>query len=171
MKPLWQLHWFKQLLLEFHLQSTIQGHGTSTSKCIEIPCYTCYTRYICQSSSFLATQMVFFLCNMYPTCNLAVPEVCNLGGCLLSGIHDGLLCNLGHLSKCVDSHDHGRSVVWDLLTTSRFSAKFCVALSEKLGVRDTEPCQSNSTYLGKSFKILSWVMGMCSAGPTCMSRD
>lgn len=97
----------------------IQGHGTSTSKCTEVPCYTYYTRYICQSlffgirgnhnNNFLATITFSFLCSMYPTCNLAIPQVCNLGGFLLSiGIHDRMLYNLGHLNKCVDGHDHGR---------------------------------------------------------------
>ena len=99
-------------------KTIIQGHVTSISKFSEVLYYNWYICYKCQGPSlgvrgslhnnFLATQNVFFLCNMYPKCNLAVPEVCNLGGFLLSDIYDGLLCNLGYLSKCVDGHDHGQ---------------------------------------------------------------
>ena len=45
---------------------------------------------------------------MYPTYNLTIIDVCNLGGSLLSGIYDDLLCNLENLSKCVNGHNHGR---------------------------------------------------------------
>ena len=31
------------------------------------------------------------------------PKVYKLGDCLLSSTHDGVVCNLGYLSKCVDN--------------------------------------------------------------------
>ena len=64
--------------------------------------------------------MFYFLGNMYPTCNLADPEICNLGGFLLSGIYDNLLCNLGHLNKCVDGHGVATLASSPLLTWSFF---------------------------------------------------
>ena len=63
----------------------------------------------------------------------------------------------------------GGSAVWDLPTTSRFSDNFCAALSDGLGLGDTESCQSNSSWLGKSCRVLSWILRMCHAGPTCTS--
>lgn len=99
----------------------------------------------------------------------SAPEVCNSRECLLSSIHDGLLCNLGYLSKCV-GHDYGwlGSLGWPPPRQVP-PPKFRATASEGVGVGDTKFCQSKSSWLGKSYKDLSWVMGMYHAGPACMS--
>jgi hypothetical protein len=87
---------------QFWLKARVIRDPLSTYSPSPYPC-------ICQSSSlgvrechnnnFLATKMFSFLCNIYPTCNLVIPEVCNLGGCVLNNIYNSLMCNC----KCTEA--------------------------------------------------------------------
>ena len=54
-------------------------------------------------------------------------------------------------------------------TTSSCLPKFWVVPNVGVGFGCTESCQSKSNWLGKSCRVISWVMGMWNVSPTCMS--
>jgi hypothetical protein len=74
---------YTQIIQTTHARNrNIQRHGTPTSMCTKVPCYTYYTRYICQDSSLGVIKTTYWLPKCFPTYVTCI-QLCNLGGCLL----------------------------------------------------------------------------------------